>query len=48
MQTISRLGKALVNMQQMFAHQFVHIIVSLPLNTRSRKCIFMKTSPIEQ
>jgi hypothetical protein len=48
MKTISRLGKALVNMQQMSAQQVVHIILPLPLNTSSRKCIFINTSPIEQ
>ena len=45
--TISNLGKALVNMQQMSAQQAVHIILSLPLNTSSRNCIFVNTSPIE-
>lgn len=48
MQTISRLGKALVNMQQMFAQQAVHIILALPLNSSSRQCIFINTSPINE
>ena len=47
MKTISRLGKSLVNMQQMSAQQAVHIILPLPLNTSSRNCIFVNTSPIE-
>jgi hypothetical protein len=48
MKTISRLGKALVNMQQSSAQQAIHIILSLPLNNSSRKCIFINTSPIEK
>ena len=36
---ISRIGKTLVNMQQMSAQQVVPIVLSLPLNTSSRNCI---------
>jgi len=48
MKTISRLGKALLNMQQMSAQQSIHIILPLRLNASSRNCIFINTSPIEQ
>ena len=43
-QTISRLGKALLNLPQMSVQQDVYIVLSLSLNTSSRKCIFMNTS----
>lgn len=33
--TISSLGKALVNLQQMSAQQVVHIVLSLPVNYSS-------------
>jgi hypothetical protein len=32
----------------MSAQQAVYIILSLPLNTSSRKCIFINTSPKDQ
>jgi hypothetical protein len=48
MQTISRLGKALVNMQQMSAQQAVHTILALPLNSGSRQCIFINTLLINE
>ena len=48
MNTISILGKALLNMQQMAAQQVVHIVLSLPLNSSSRRCIFINTSPMEK
>jgi hypothetical protein len=48
MKTIGRIGKDLVNMQQMFSQQVVHIIMPLPLNTDSRKCVFINISPKEQ
>ena len=44
-QTITRLGKALLNLQQMSSQQAVYIVLSLPLNASSRKCIFINTSP---
>jgi hypothetical protein len=47
-QTITRLGKTLLNLQQMLAQQVVYIVLSLPLNTSSRKCIFINTSPKDQ
>ena len=45
--TISKLGKDLVTMQQMFAQLVVHIVLPLPLNFSSRNCIFTNTSPID-
>jgi hypothetical protein len=48
MNTISILGKALLNMQQMSAQQPVHIVLSLPLKSSSQRCIFINTSPMEQ
>ena len=48
MNTISSLGKALLNMQQMSAQQAVHIVLSLPLKSSSQRCIFINTSPMEQ
>ena len=47
-QTITRLGKALLNLQQMSSQQAVYIVLSLPLNASSRKCIFNNTSPKDQ
>jgi hypothetical protein len=41
-------GNTLVNLQQMFAQQAVHIVLSLPLNCSSRECIFINTFPIEK
>jgi len=35
-------------MQQMPAQQAVHIVLSLPLNSGSRHCIFINTSPINE
>ena len=35
-------------MQQMFAQQAVHIILTLPLNSGSRQCIFINTLPINE
>jgi hypothetical protein len=41
------LGNALLNLQQMSTQQAVHILLSLPLNSSSRKCVFINTSPLE-
>lgn len=46
MNTISSLGKDLANMQQMSAHQEVHIVLSLPQKSSSQECIFINRSPI--
>jgi hypothetical protein len=43
-QMIRTLGNTLLNLQQMFAQQAVHIALSLPLNCSSRKCVFINTS----
>jgi hypothetical protein len=48
MQMIHMLGNTLLNLQQMFAQQAVHIALSLPLNCSSRKCVFINTSPLEK
>ena len=40
---ISKLGIALLNLQQMSAQQAAHLVLSLPLNQSSRKCIFIDT-----
>ena len=48
MDTISSLGKSLVNMQQMSTQLAVHVVLSLPLRNSSRRCIFINTSPQEQ
>ena len=48
MNTISSLRKALLNKQQMSAKQVVHIVLSLPLNSSSRRCIFINTSPMKK
>jgi hypothetical protein len=48
MQMIRTLGNTLLNFQQMFAQQAVHIALSLPLNCSSRKCVFINTSPLEK
>jgi hypothetical protein len=45
MQMIRTLGNTLLNLQQMSAQQEVHIALSLPLNSISRECIFINTSP---
>ena len=47
LKTISSLGKAFVNLQQMSAQQAVHIVLSIPLNCSSRKCVFVNTSPVD-
>lgn len=38
---ISKLGNELLNLQQMSSQQGTHIILSLPLNYSSRKCVFI-------
>ena len=47
-ETIRRLGNALLNMQQMSSRQAVHIVLSLPLYSSSRKTIFINTAPSEK
>jgi hypothetical protein len=47
-QMIRTLGNALLNLQQMSSQQAVHIALSLPLNSSSRECIFINTSPIDK
>jgi hypothetical protein len=47
-QMIHTLGNTLLNIQQMSAQQAIHISLSLPLNSSSRKCVFIKTSPLEK
>ena len=47
-QMIHTLGNTLFNIQQMSAHQAVHISLSLPLTCSSRKCVFIGTSPLEK
>ena len=44
-QKIHKLGNTLLNMQQMSSRQAVHIVLSLPLHSSSRKTIFINTSP---
>lgn len=44
---VTKLGNALLNLQQMAAQQAAHIILSLPLNYSSYKCIFMDTSIVD-
>ena len=44
-QTIRKLGNALLNMQQMSIRQAVHVVLSLPLHSSSRKTIFINTTP---
>ena len=46
--TIRKLGNALLNMQQMSSRQAVHIILSLPLYSSSRKTVFINTTPLEK
>jgi hypothetical protein len=48
MQMIHTLGNTLLNIQQMYAQQEFHIVLSLPLNCSSRKCVFINTSPLEK
>jgi hypothetical protein len=48
MKMIRTLGNTMVNLQQMSTHQAVHIVISLPLNSSSRACIFINTTPIDQ
>jgi hypothetical protein len=45
---IRMLGNTLLNLQQMFSQQAVHISLSLPLNCSSRKCVFINTYPLEK
>ena len=40
---ITKLGNALLNLQQISSQQATHIVLSLPLNHSSRKCIFIDT-----
>ena len=44
-QTIRKLGNTLLNMQQMSIRQAVHVVISLPLHSSSRKTIFINTAP---
>lgn len=46
-ETIVRLGKYLLNLQQVYAQQDVYIVLSMPFNTISMKCIFINTSRID-
>ena len=48
MQMISTLGNTLLNLQQMSAHQAVHIVISFPLSCNSMECIFINTSMSDQ
>ena len=45
---IRTLGNTLLNLQQMSAQQAVHIALSMPLNSSSRKCVFINTSPSDE
>ncbi|XP_059070801.1 uncharacterized protein LOC131860407 [Cryptomeria japonica] len=47
-QMIKKLGNALLNLQQMSSQQAAHIVLSLPLNKSSRKCIFIDTRPDDE
>jgi hypothetical protein len=47
MQMICTLGNTLLNLQQMYAQQAVHITLSLPLNCSSWKFVFINTSPLD-
>jgi hypothetical protein len=47
-QMIHNLGNTLLNLQQMYAQEAVHIALSLPLTCSSRKCVFINTSPLEK
>lgn len=47
-ETIQKLGNALLNMQQMSSRQAVHIVLSLPLYSSSRKIIFINTAPFDK
>ena len=42
---IRTLGNIILNLQKMSAQQAVHIALSMPLNSSSRKCVFINTSP---
>ena len=48
MQMIHSLGNTLLDLQQMYSQQAVHIALSLPLNSSSRKCVFINTYPLEK
>jgi hypothetical protein len=48
MQMIHTLENTLLNLQQMYVQQAVHIALSLALNYSSRKCFFINTSPLEK
>jgi hypothetical protein len=45
---IRTLGNTLLNLQQMFVRQAVHIALFLLLTCSSRKCVFINTSPLEK
>lgn len=47
-QMIRKLGNALLNLQQMSSQQAAHIVLSLPLNKSSCKCIFIDTRPDDE
>jgi len=47
-ETIHKLGNALLNMQQMSSRQAIHIILSLPLYSSSRRTIFINTTPSQK
>ena len=44
-ETIRKLGNALLNMQQMSIRQAVHIVLSFPLYSSSRNTIFINIAP---
>jgi len=44
-ETIRKLGNALLNMQQMSSRQAIYIVFSLPLYCLSRKSIFLDIAP---
>jgi len=46
-ETIERLGKDLLKLEQMFVQQVVYIVLSIPLNISSKKCKFINTSTID-
>ena len=47
-ETIRKLGNALLNMQQMSSRQAIYIVLSLPLYSSSRKTIFLNTATSEK
>lgn len=45
---IHTLGNTMLNLQQISSQLVVHIILSLPLHSSSRKCVFINTSSQEE